>query len=99
MTFVGRTIKESTQYTKQVKLLGGASRLDEALNGVIWAISNNPEVFDLVPGFGSIRIAKTDEKKTESGAIIPRLRVWFRIPPNNPHEVELLYIEHEDSGA
>jgi len=64
-------------------------RLDDALRGVMWALSNHPTAFPLVPGFEDIRIAKTDP--IEFGpSMMPRLRVWFRVKGRRVH---LEYIE------
>ena len=40
-------------------------RLDDALRGVMWALSNHPTAFPLVPGFEDIRIAKTDPSSSD----------------------------------
>lgn len=64
-------------------------RLDDALRGVMWALSNHPTAFSLVPGFEDIRIVKTDP--IEFGpSVMPRLRIWFRV---EGRRVYLEYIE------
>lgn len=64
-------------------------RLDDALRGVMWALSTHPTAFPLVPGFEDIRVVKTDP--IEFGpSMLPRLRIWFRV--DGPH-VHLEFIE------
>lgn len=82
-----RELVESVPYTAQVLALGGFERLDDALTGVCWALSTNPEIFDIVKGFKDIRLIKTDALGG-----LPALRVWFRIDTVT-EKVYLEYIE------
>ena len=75
-----RTLIESAEYTAQLTALGNPERLDDVLCGVSWALSTNPEIYDIVRGFQDIRLLKTD---SFPGA--PALRIWFRIDENGQH--------------
>lgn len=86
----GRTLREEQSYKDSVKQLGGAERIDIALESIIEALSNRPEGFDLIPDFEPIRIAKTDHV-SRPGGDIPALRLWFVIASDT--EVSLLYAE------
>jgi hypothetical protein len=84
---VRREIIESSEFTQQLLTIGDVERLDDALTGVYWALSTNPEVYDVVRGFRDIRLLKTD-----AIGDVPALRIWFRIDENGKH-VHLEYIE------
>lgn len=83
----GRTLIESKAYAEQLTALGGAERLDDILRLALWALTENPEVFDIVKGFKDIRLLKTDA----IGVALP-FRIWFRIDEGGEH-VHLEYIE------
>ncbi len=73
------TLAEEPNYARQAQQIDDIQRLDEALSGLHWALANNPEAFDIViPSEPPIYLAKTD-RRTWSGGVIPRLRIWFRI--------------------
>lgn len=65
-------------------------RLDDVLRGVMWALSTNPAAFPIVPGFRDVRVVKTDPIAFGPSAMLPRLRIWFRI---DGRQVRLEYIE------
>ena len=73
---------------------GDYKRLDDALRGVVWALSNNPKVYKVVEGMKGVRLLKTD-----SFGDLPELMIWFRIDEVN-ERVELLTIEsvQEEEG-
>jgi hypothetical protein len=87
-----RELVESSDYTIQLNRLGDLRRLDDALTGVCWALSTNPEVYEVVRGFKDVRLAKTDPLGG-----LPALRIWFRIEPDG-YRVTLLYIEAVPDG-
>jgi hypothetical protein len=82
-----RQLIESKEFSEQAAALGNLPRLDDALVGVTWALSTNPEVFDVVKGMKDVRMLKTDPH-----AGLPPFRIWFRIDENGQH-VHLLAIE------
>ena len=41
-----RTLVESADYSRQLATLSDLQRLDDALVGVCWALSTNPEVYE-----------------------------------------------------
>jgi hypothetical protein len=75
-----RTIIESEAYRRQFETLGDAARLDDILTGVTWALSTNPEVYEVVKGLKDIRLLKTDAFPDA-----PPLRIWFRIDEGGQH--------------
>src|SRR5437773_1661131 len=88
------TLAEEPNYARQAEQIGDIQRLDEALSGLHWALANNPEAFDIViPSDPPIYLAKTD-RRSWSGGVIPRLRIWFRIAYEN-RKVVLLAIQQE----
>ena len=78
---------ESKDYLDKLGKLGDYKRLDDALRGVTWALSNNPKVYGVVEGMKDVRLLKTD-----SFGDLPELMIWFRIDEAD-ERVELLMIE------
>lgn len=85
-----RGIVENPAYSTAAAKIG-TQRVDEALSGIMDALSRRPDAFPLIPGWEPIRIAKTDAVLDGTENAVPALRVWFVV--NSDHEVELLYIE------
>lgn len=94
----GRSLREEQTFKDSVKQLGGAETVDVALSAIIDGLSNRPEGFDPVPGYGSLRIAKTIAITRVDGTVFPALRVWFSI--HDETTVSLLYVEKipDDEG-
>lgn len=90
---LSRTLIESAIYEAGLRRLGQQERLDEALTAIYWALSTNPEVYDVVKGFRDIRLLKTDGL-----AGLPPLRIWFRIDEDGQH-VHLEHIEANEGEA
>lgn len=89
-----RTLVHEQTYSAALAALGSdIRRLDDALTGVEWALSTNPEVYDVVKGTLQTRILKTDAL-----AGLPALRVWFQINDDG-HHVHLEYIEAIEQHA
>ena len=86
----GRNLRESASFAEAVEILGGAEIIDEAMESLVLAIAARPEIFDIIPGFKSLRMAKTDPI-THSDHDIPPCRLTFRIVDDE--NVELLWIE------
>ncbi len=72
------SIRETDRYTSRCAALGDVRRIDEAVDGVVWKLGNNPEVFDLVAQSPPTYIAKIDPYSWQGGSI-PRLAIWFQI--------------------
>jgi hypothetical protein len=90
-----RTLVENAAYKQLIKQLGGAKKLNSVLDVLTISIAEKPEAFPIVPGFKTIRIAKTD--KIPWKPKIKRLKIGFRIL--NDSDVELLWIsEFEDEA-
>lgn len=85
---LARTIIESDIYKQGLAALGSPERLDDALTGVYWALSTNPEVYEVVKGFRDIRLLKTDALGG-----LPELRIWFRVDEDGSH----VHLEHIES--
>ena len=82
-------IIESSQYSEQIEAIfkGNWKRLDDILNGMLWALSENPFVYEIVPKMKDIRLLKT--------VSIPKLRIWFKV--DGPKQiVHLLAVEIYD---
>ena len=88
--------RESPEFTQQLQLLGDVPGIDEALRGLQWGILTDPEDFDIVPGFSTLRVAKTEVFRRPTGNI-PRLRVFFSYPRHS-EIIELLWIEYDSDG-
>lgn len=91
-----RTIRYTETFDLQAERIGNIRNVDDALFILTYAISRNPDPFPNVPGFGIIKIAKTDPYIRE-GVKVPSLRVWFRQIDENV--VELLAIEEFEKTA
>lgn len=87
-----RTLSEFDGFFEQLKTLGDIRYLDRVLSGVMWAISESAEDFDLVPGWQTLRIAKFDVVQD-----MPPMRLYFRIKDEN--EVILYWIETIDAES
>ncbi len=81
-----RTLIESKEYAVAFNKIGDAKRLDDALIGLTEAIAINPADWEIVPGFKTIRLARSAAIKG-----MPRLKIWFSVL--NPDEILLRYIE------
>ena len=51
-------LRESKEFSDACKQIGDIKCVDEALGILSHAISKRPEIFDLVPGFEHLRLAK-----------------------------------------
>lgn len=68
-----RTIRRSPLFESSVEDLASVRRLDEILEGVEWALANDPERFTEVP-HTTLRVIPTDPFVN-----IPALRIYYRI--------------------
>ena len=80
-------VVESADYSRHRSDVGDCHRVDEALCGVITALSSRPKEYDLVEGMKDVRLAKTVRYRD-----VPALAVWFRVV-DTKEVVELLMIE------
>ena len=83
-----RSIEESSLYSQQVEAIADVRYMDEALEGVMWALAKNAELFPELPGT-NIRVIKTREFERKRFRVTP-LKVWFTILDEN--KVRLLAI-------
>lgn len=74
-----RTIRESALFTESLAALGDMQRADDAMSGVVWALSRKPEAYD--PVFQDVRLLKTDPLGD-----MPALSVRFKIVDANTVE-------------
>lgn len=76
-------IRESKEFTERKDQYSSSDEdLRKIQNAILWALENNPSVFEIVPGFSEIRMIKTSDN--------PGYRILFRIQDRT---VDLLYIE------
>jgi hypothetical protein len=88
------TIVDDPDYARQAEQIADIQRLDDALNGLMWAIANNPEVYDvIIDTEPPIHIAKSNRIMTLDGDI-STLRIWFSVDYEN-EIVTLLKIRRE----
>lgn len=85
-----REIRESPKFSVQCEDLGGAYKIDRALDAIKWILSANAEVYPVLPGLKSTRLVVTNAVMTPEGRI-PKLRVYFKIVSETL--VELVWIE------
>jgi hypothetical protein len=77
-SWTGRTIAYGPAFEQEIERLGiNYQRLDEALTGIEWAMSNKPDAFPQVYG-SKLRMAKTRRVPH-----VPALRVWFTLFDDN----------------
>jgi hypothetical protein len=84
-----RNIVPMGVYTNAAAKISEQHKIDDALAAIWWALSNNAEDFPIIPGFKTLRMAKTDAIRN-----IPALHVVFKIIDG---EVHLKWIEIADS--
>lgn len=80
-----REIIDDPKFTAKLAQLGNIQRLDERLEGVLWALWLDAEDFPLVSPDATVRVAPIRATGDE-----PPLSVWFEIEGPN---VILLWIE------
>lgn len=90
-TFKAFTLVEDPLFTEQLQHLGDIKVLDDALSGLMWALSTKPFVYPILPGTHKLRVAKTHICQRED-IIIPALRIWFIIKEEE-ETVQLLSID------
>lgn len=78
--FFARELIESAAYSASLSALGNPERLDDALRGAYWALSTNPEVYEINKGLRDVRVLKT----APLGGL-PSYRIWFRIDEGGQH--------------
>ena len=77
----------SSAYTEQLQAIGNYRRMDDALEGISWALGENPKVFGIVDGMKDVRLLKTD-----IAGDVPALRIWFKID-DQQEKIHLLWVE------
>jgi hypothetical protein len=92
------SIIEEASWTEAAKSFGAIENVDAALEPIIEALALNPAGFPEVPGFPSIRIAKTDRIERDGVVVVPALRVWLRYRAGEDN-VYLLYAEEIPDDA
>ena len=86
-----RPLIELPSFAQSVERLGGARRIDKALEVLADALARRPEGFPLVGDHG-LRVARTDAIWDDAaGNVIPPLRLYFQIADRG--EVLLWWIE------
>jgi hypothetical protein len=86
-----RTLVEQPSFAQCVERLGGARRIDRALDILMDGLCRRPESFPLVGDHG-LRRAKTDPIwDDDTGERIPALRLFFQI--GDRAEIVLWWIE------
>ena len=84
-SWTGRTIVYDPGFEKEIdRLRVDYARLDEAISGVEWALSNNPKVFPALDG------SKLRKATVESAPGVPQLRIWFTV---NAQKINVLHAE------
>lgn len=95
MERVIRELHENPQFRQQCgeiarRYNANERHVDDALNGLTWAISTNAEGFRTVPGL-EMRVGFAFGRDP-----IPALKVYFKIV--GEHGVELLWVEDDEGG-
>ena len=81
-------IREADTFKECVdSVVGSFRRWDDALTGITWALTYNPNVYPIVQGMRNVRLLKTDE-----AGDLPALRIWFWID-ESAERVELLFLD------
>jgi hypothetical protein len=91
-----RGIVESPQYSQERDAIGpSVERLDEALVGVLWALSHDPEHFELIPGTRNLHRVLTDPFPD-----VPALRIWYSFDQQQVtlHSIEIADEEVTDEA-
>lgn len=86
-----RELIDEPSYEASVEALGGARAVDEALAPIIDGLCRAPEGFDLIPGHGQLRLAKTRRITRRTGHHIPAVGLWFYI--HDDGTVRKLHVE------
>jgi hypothetical protein len=85
-------LRESAEFSAQCASLGGAYRIDQALEAIYWILERQPESYPVIPGLEKTRLVTT-HRFVDSQGVLPKLRVYFRIESED--EVLLLWIEED----
>ncbi len=86
-----RSIVPSELYTSEAKKFAEKRELDDAFVALFWALQNNAEDFPVIPGYKTLRMAKTDAVRN-----IPALHLIFKILGD---AVRLEYIETAETDG
>lgn len=92
-------IRETASYTDAIEKIGDVKAIDGALESVMWGLYTKPDEFPLVPGFMTVRLAKTSSVLRSDGTVVPGLQVRFRILPDKDETVELLHVDSDESDS
>jgi hypothetical protein len=84
-----RTIEASEVYSHALKDLSDRTDIEDAVSALLWALKNNAEDFPVIPGYKTLRMAKTDSVRD-----VPSLHLIFKILGD---KVRLEYIETAES--
>lgn len=80
-----RTLQITSLFELEANRIAERSKIESALSSIFWALKNNAEDFPVIPGYTTLRMAKTDAIRD-----IPKLHVIFKIMGD---KVKLEYIE------
>lgn len=86
---------DGQEYTAQLTKLGGAEKIDRALDLLTESIATGAEAFELV-GAGPLRLAKSDPFDLP-GIRIPALRLFFFIQDKD--NAVLLFVEQAEGES
>jgi len=90
------TLVEEQSFATARNALGTVRSIDEAMDGVTWAMARDPYVYDLAEPHQQIDGADVYIAKTDTFRGIPRLAIWFTVVDV---EVRLQFIMiFEDEG-
>ncbi|MEO7994175.1 MAG: hypothetical protein ABI743_07225 [bacterium] len=73
-----RSLRESEEFSASATRVPDYDYLEESFDGLTFAIAQAPEAFPVVPGFKTLRVARTYCVEVR-GTWVPALRIFFRI--------------------
>jgi hypothetical protein len=82
-----RTIVTCSLYDRLASEIANTDELKDSVSALMWGLQNNAEDFPIIPGYKTLRMAKTDAVRG-----IPALRLVFKIGEEDD-QVHLKWIE------
>jgi hypothetical protein len=81
---------QTPQFASELVQVGTIPRANEAIAGLIWALSSKPDDFPVLPETSHLRLAKSEKLLTKPGRYAV-VYVWFKMAGSN--KIDLLSVE------
>ena len=92
-----RSLREEEEFTDRATLIEETRHVDEALEALTWALTNNAEQYPIIPGTGFIALRLARTKRYRRGSfVVPALKVWFSILDDDTVLLRMITIDEAE---